>query len=70
MSLTEIAADMGQSPAQVQKALDKLVQEGKMRRVEVQGEIWYKAKFARKPDKPLTLGVWSVLGDMLEDHEE
>jgi predicted transcriptional regulator len=70
MSLAEIATDMGQSPAQAQKMLDELVQKGLMRRVEVQDEIWYKAHFARKPDKKLTLGVWSVLDSMLEEHEE
>jgi hypothetical protein len=66
MSLTDIATEMGQPQDQAQQVLDELVQKGLMRRVEVQDEIWYKAHFARKPDKKLTLGVWSVLDDMLD----
>ncbi len=66
MSLSDIARDMSQSLAQTQQMLDELVQKGLMRRIEVRDEIWYKAHFARKPDKKLTLGVWSALDDMLD----
>jgi predicted DNA-binding transcriptional regulator len=66
MNLTEIAAEMGETLETARAKLDELVQRGLMRRVEVQSEIWYKAHFARKPDKKISQGVWSVLDDLLD----
>ena len=66
MSLTEIAEEMDQTPADVQTVLDDLVAKGLIRRVEVSGEFWYKAHFARKADKKLSTGVWSALDDLLD----
>ena len=70
MSLTEIAEDMGQTPTEAQAVLDELVAKGLIRRVEVNEEIWYKARFARKADKKLSLGVWSALDNILDPEQD
>lgn len=70
MSLTEIAAEMRQKPADSQAILDELVAKRLMRKVEVSGEIWYKAHFARKADKKLSTGVWSALDTLLDESKE
>jgi predicted transcriptional regulator len=69
MSLAEIAEEMQQTPEAVQVTLDELVERGFIRQIEVQDEIWYKANFARKPDKKLAQGVWSVLDNLLDQNE-
>lgn len=66
MSLTDIAEEMGKPPEEAAAMLEELVVKGFMRRVEVSDEIWYKAFFARKPDKKLTSGVWSALDNILD----
>jgi hypothetical protein len=70
MSLTEIAEDMGQTPTEAQAVLDELVAKGLIRRAEVNEEIWYKAHFARKADKKLSLGVWSALDNILDPERD
>ena len=70
MSLTEIAEEMGQPPADTLVVLDELAKKGLVRQVEVSSEIWYKAHFARKADKKLSTGVWSALDDMLDQGKE
>ena len=70
MSLTEIADEMSQKPADTQTVLDELVAKRLIRKVEVSGEIWYKAHFARKADKKLSTGVWSALDTLLDESQE
>lgn len=70
LSLTEIATEMGQTPEEAQAVLDELVSKGLIRKVEVSGEIWYKAHFARKADKKLSTGVWNALDNLLDQSQE
>ncbi len=70
MPLAEIAEELQQSPEAAVATLADLVQKKFMRRIEVQGEIWYKAQFARKPDKKLSRGVWSVLDNLLDQENQ
>jgi DNA-binding MarR family transcriptional regulator len=70
MSLVEIADEMSQKPADTQIVLDELVAKRLIRKVEVSGEIWYKARFARKADKKLSTGVWSALDTLLDESNE
>lgn len=70
MPLTEIAEDLQQTPEAAIATLAELVQKKFMRRIEVKGEIWYKAQFARKPDKKLSQGVWSVLDNLLDQENQ
>lgn len=70
MSLTDISQEMNQPPEETQAILDDLVAKGLIRRVEVSGEVWYKAFFARKADKKLSTGVWSALDNLLEQDKE
>ena len=70
MNLAEIATEMGQEPAAAQAVLDDLVAKGLIRKVEVSGETWYKAHFARKADKKLSTGVWSALDNLLDEDKE
>ena len=69
MKLTEIATALNQSPEETQKALDELVENGYIRRIEVKKEIWYKAFFKRKADKTLDHSFWSALDDIVEEEE-
>ncbi len=66
MKLAEIATALNQSPEDTQKALDELVDKGYIRRVEVKQEVWYKAHFRRKTDKPLDHSFWSALDSLIE----
>ncbi|MBI1880653.1 MAG: hypothetical protein HYR94_20955 [Chloroflexi bacterium] len=70
MSLTEIAEELGQTFEEARVVLDGLVEKKLMRKVEVSGEIWYKAHFARKADKKLSTGVWSALDNLLDESKE
>ena len=70
MSLAEIADEMGQKPADIQTLLDDLVTKGLIRKLDVSGETWYKAHFARKADKKLSTGVWTALDNLLEQDKE
>jgi DNA-binding IclR family transcriptional regulator len=70
LSLAEIATEMGQTPEEAQAVLDELVSKGLVRKVEVSGEIWYKAHFARKADKKLSTGVWNALDNLLDQSQE
>jgi hypothetical protein len=70
MSLTEIAEEMGQTPKEAQVILDGLVAKGLIRQIEVSGETWYKAHFARKADKKLSTGVWTALDNLLDPGKE
>lgn len=69
MKLEDIVRELDQSPAEIQKTLNKLIEKGYARPVQVKEEIWYKAKFARKADKVLSLSIWSSLDDVVEDEE-
>jgi DNA-binding MarR family transcriptional regulator len=70
MSLTDIARELDQKVADAQAVLDELVAKKLMRKVEVNGEVWYKAHFARKADKKLSTGVWSALDNLLDESKE
>jgi DNA-binding MarR family transcriptional regulator len=70
MKLADIAKALNQSPDETQKALDDLVGKGYVRRVEVKEDIWYKAFFRRKADKPIGSGVWSALDGLIEEDED
>ena len=67
MRLEDIAAELGQSPAETQSVLGELVAKGFVRRIEVKNEVWYKAQFGRKADKVLSLSIWSSLDDVMGD---
>ena len=69
MSLADIAQEMNQTPEESQAVLDELVAKGLVRRVEVSGEVWYKAFFARKADKKLSTGVWTALDNLLDQEK-
>lgn len=69
MKLEEIATALDQSPEETQKALDELVDQGYVRRVEVKQELWYKARFGRKADKTLHQSVWSALDGLIEEED-
>jgi DNA-binding MarR family transcriptional regulator len=70
MKLADIAKALNQSPEKAQKALDELVDKGYVRRVEVKEDIWYKAFFRRKADKPIGSGVWAALDGLVEEDDE
>jgi predicted transcriptional regulator len=70
MKLDEIAAALEQSVDETQKTLDELVGKGFVRRIEVKGEWWYKAKFGRKADKTLHQSVWSALDGLVEQEKK
>jgi predicted transcriptional regulator len=67
MRLEDVAAELNQPIEEASKTLDALVEKGYIRRVEVKGHIWYKAYFGKKADKTLSTGIWSALGDMMND---
>ena len=67
MRLTDMAAELGQSPEETQNTLDSLVTKGYIRRIAVKNEVWYKAQFGRKADKVLSLSIWSSLDDVMGD---
>ena len=69
MKLEEIATALDQSPEETQKALDELVDQGYVKRVEVKQELWYKARFGRKADKTLHQSVWSALDGLIEEED-
>ncbi len=70
LRLTDIAAELEQSPEDTRKVLDELVEKGYIRRVEVKNELWYKAHFGRKADKVLHDSVWSALDSMIGEEED
>lgn len=70
MSLDEVAEELQQSPEDTAATLAELVKKKFVRQVEVQGEVWFKAQFARKPDKKLSQGVWSVLDNLLDQENQ
>jgi hypothetical protein len=72
LRLADIAAELNQAPADVQQTLDELEKKGFVRHVEVQGDLWYKARFGRKADKSLSASVWGALDKVLDqdDSEE
>ncbi len=69
LRLVEIAQELNQPLADVQETLDGLVAKGFLRRVEVKQELWYKARFGRKADKPLSSGIWGALDKALGEEE-
>ena len=69
MKLDQIAAELGQTPKETQKALDELVDKGYVRRIEVRQELWYKAHFGRKAGKTLQGSVWAALDDLVEKED-
>ena len=69
MKLEEIATALDQSLEETQKALDELVDQGYVRRVEVKQELWYKARFGRKADKTLHQSVRSALDGLIEEED-
>jgi DNA-binding MarR family transcriptional regulator len=70
MKLTEVAEALGETPQSVQQMLDDLIEKGFVRQIEVKGEIWYKAHFARKRSRTLSEDFWSALDDAVEADEE
>lgn len=65
MRLTQVAQELGATPEQAQQSLDELVAKGYVRRVEVKGELWYKARFAKKRSRSLSSAFWRSL-DLLD----
>lgn len=70
MRLADIAAALGQAEDDTRKALDELAGKGYVRRVEVKKEVWYKAHFGRKVDKPLHHSVWAALDSVIEEENK
>lgn len=70
MKLDEIAAALEQNVDETQETLDELVGKGFVRRIEVKGELWYKAKFGRKADKIVHQSVWSALDGLIEEEDQ
>jgi DNA-binding MarR family transcriptional regulator len=71
MSLSEIATTLNYTPEGIRKILDALVEKGYIRRIKIQQEFWYKARFKRKADRistPERGQVNSLLDDLI--HEE
>jgi DNA-binding MarR family transcriptional regulator len=71
MSLSEIAITLNHAPEGIRRILDTLVEKGYIRRIKIQQEFWYKARFKRKADKissPERGQVNSLLDDLI--HEE
>ena len=69
LRLADLATELNQTSAAVQKNLDELVEKGYVRRVEVKDEIWYKARFRRRTDKPLSSTVWNALDKAIDEDE-
>jgi hypothetical protein len=63
ISLSEAAADMGQTEAEAAQSLDELVQKTFLVEFEKKGEKHYKLLMARKAGKELPFNVWD---DLLE----
>jgi predicted ArsR family transcriptional regulator len=68
MKLAQVAEALQKPPAEVQEMLDELVSKGSVRQVQVKGEIWYKARFAKKRSRSRTSDFWRTL-DVLEADE-
>ena len=68
MKLIQVAEALQKPAAEVQTLLDELVNKGSVRQIEVKGEIWYKARFAKKRSRSRTSGFWRTL-DILEADE-
>ena len=70
MSLSNIAKTMNYAPEGMRRILDILVEKGYIRRIRIQQEFWYKARFKRKADKistPNRVQVNSLLDDLIEE---
>jgi predicted ArsR family transcriptional regulator len=70
MKLADIAETLGQPPAQTRQTLDKLVNKGLVRQVEVKDEVWYKAHFAHRRSRTLSQNLWSSLDDAVDSTED
>ncbi len=70
MNLEAIAKELGQPIEDTKATLDKLVDKGFVRRIEVRDETWYKAQFGRKADKVLSTTIWSSLDDVVEEEHK
>ena len=70
MKLEDVANNLNQSQEEAKQALEKLVDKGYIRRVEVKKEVWYKAQFGRKADKVVSDNIWSKLDDIFKDELE
>lgn len=69
LRLTDIAGELNQAVEQVRHVLDDLVARGYLQRVEIDQEIWYKARFKRKAQRRIS-DVWSKLGSSLDQEED
>lgn len=67
MPLTEIAAGLGQPEAKVAGLLDQLATKGYIRRTKIDGVIWYKVYFKRKPGKSGASTVWEQLDNLIDE---
>ncbi len=67
--LEDMAEELGQPVEDTKTTLDELVEKGYVRRIEVRGEIWYKAQFGRKADKVLSSSIWAALDVFVEEEE-
>ncbi|MEM7033600.1 MAG: hypothetical protein AAF629_28890 [Chloroflexota bacterium] len=64
MKLAQVAEELEQSPETAQETINGMVEKGYVRQIEVKGEIWYKARFARKRGRALSSSFWSALDDL------
>lgn len=69
MKLEDVAQNLNQSIEKAEQTLDKLVEKGYIRRVNVKQEVWYKAQFGRKADKVVSDNIWSKLDNIFKDEQ-
>lgn len=70
MSLPAIASTLNYPSEGIRRILDTLVEKGYIRRIKIQQEFWYKARFKRKADKistPNRKQVNSLLDDLISE---
>lgn len=70
MKLAEVAQQLNKTEDEAKEALNKLVEKGYVRQIEVKQEIWYKAQFGRKADKIVSDNIWSKLDSVFNDEED
>lgn len=70
LKLEDVAQQLNQTEVEAKKALNKLVNKGYVRQVQVKQETWYKAQFGRKADRVVSDSIWSKLDSTFKDEED
>ena len=69
MKLADVAEALAVSPDEARQTLERLVEKGFVRRVEVKNDFWYKARFAQKRSRTVSSSLWQALDDVVEPKE-